>query len=109
MGFEPTVGCPTLDFESSALNRTQPPFRVAEENAEPRLRWKLRRSKRPNVEHPIRLRKLLRRGRNRMQLSSRFGVQRWALIERCVQPVVWVAPTRFVIGVSAHEAKKCYN
>jgi hypothetical protein len=27
VGFEPTVGCPTLDFESSALNRTQPPFR----------------------------------------------------------------------------------
>ena len=24
VGFEPTVGCPTLDFESSALNRTQP-------------------------------------------------------------------------------------
>jgi hypothetical protein len=29
VGFEPTVGCPTLDFESSALNRTQPPFRMA--------------------------------------------------------------------------------
>lgn len=24
VGFEPTVGCPTLDFESSALNQTQP-------------------------------------------------------------------------------------
>ncbi len=35
MGFEPTVGCPTLDFESSALNRTQPPFRNPEtSNAE---------------------------------------------------------------------------
>src|SRR5262245_27710618 len=29
VGFEPTVGFPTLDFESSALNRTQPPFRQA--------------------------------------------------------------------------------
>jgi hypothetical protein len=29
VGFEPTVGCPTLDFESSALNRTQPPFHFA--------------------------------------------------------------------------------
>jgi hypothetical protein len=29
VGFEPTVGFPTLDFESSALNRTQPPFREA--------------------------------------------------------------------------------
>ena len=28
VGFEPTVGCPTLDFESSALNRTQPPFPI---------------------------------------------------------------------------------
>ena len=26
-GFEPAVGYPTFDFESSALNRTQPPFR----------------------------------------------------------------------------------
>jgi hypothetical protein len=27
VGFEPTVGIkPTLDFESSAFNRTQPPF-----------------------------------------------------------------------------------
>src|SRR5438093_10721918 len=26
VGFEPTVSCPTLDFESSALNRPQPPF-----------------------------------------------------------------------------------
>ena len=25
-GFEPAVGFPTFDFESSALNRTQPPF-----------------------------------------------------------------------------------
>src|SRR5436190_9283939 len=29
VGFEPTVGFPTLDFESSALNRTQPPFLAA--------------------------------------------------------------------------------
>ena len=35
VGFEPTVGFPTLDFESSALNRTQPPFLEAKENAEP--------------------------------------------------------------------------
>ena len=31
VGFEPTVGFPTLDFESSALNRTQPPFLEREE------------------------------------------------------------------------------
>src|SRR4029077_20119336 len=41
VGFEPTVGFPTLDFESSALNRTQPPF--LEE------RTKRRTS---NVQHP---------------------------------------------------------
>src|SRR5947208_3516379 len=34
VGFEPTVGFPTLDFESSALNRTQPPFRNSADNAE---------------------------------------------------------------------------
>lgn len=36
VGFEPTVGCPTLDFESSALNRTQPPFLKADQNFERR-------------------------------------------------------------------------
>jgi hypothetical protein len=35
VGFEPTVGFPTLDFESSALNRTQPPFRDEKKNVEP--------------------------------------------------------------------------
>ena len=35
VGFEPTVGFPTLDFESSALNRTQPPFPKAQENERP--------------------------------------------------------------------------
>ena len=40
VGFEPTVGFPTLDFESSALNRTQPPF----------LEAKKRRTS--NVEQP---------------------------------------------------------
>jgi hypothetical protein len=34
VGFEPTVGFPTLDFESSALNRTQPPFLKSRRNAE---------------------------------------------------------------------------
>ena len=28
VGFEPTVSYPTFDFESSALNRAQPPFRL---------------------------------------------------------------------------------
>src|SRR5436309_15291737 len=39
VGFEPTVGFPTLDFESSALNRTQPPF--------------LDKNKTSNVQRPI--------------------------------------------------------
>jgi hypothetical protein len=34
VGFEPTVGFPTLDFESSALNRTQPPFLSEQQNVE---------------------------------------------------------------------------
>ena len=65
VGFEPTVGFPTLDFESSALNRTQPPFLLGEKNAE----------RRSNIQH-------------RKQLSSRFGVQ------RCIQPISWLGPTR---------------
>ena len=52
VGFEPTVGFPTLDFESSALNRTQPPFLEAKENAERRT---------SNIQR-------------RMQLSSKLGV-----------------------------------
>ena len=35
MGFEPTVSFPTLDFESSALNRTQPPFRDKKRTSNP--------------------------------------------------------------------------
>jgi hypothetical protein len=46
VGFEPTVGCPTLDFESSALNRTQPPFLYSEENAERRT---------SNIQHRMQL------------------------------------------------------
>ena len=46
VGFEPTVGFPTLDFESSALNRTQPPFLEERRKRRTRLRQKLRRGKR---------------------------------------------------------------
>ena len=37
VGFEPTVGYPTLDFESSALNRTQPPFPFSQSAGVPAL------------------------------------------------------------------------
>jgi hypothetical protein len=52
VGFEPTVGFPTLDFESSALNRTQPPFLESEKKTSnpPTLRasaWQAL-----NVQHP---------------------------------------------------------
>ena len=46
VGFEPTVSFPTLDFESSALNRTQPPFLEERRKRRTRLRQKLRRGKR---------------------------------------------------------------
>ena len=55
VGFEPTVGFPTLDFESSALNRTQPPF--------PEDRRKNAERPTSNIQY-------------RMQLSSRLGVGR---------------------------------
>src|SRR5579864_8377839 len=42
VGFEPTVGCPTLDFESSALNRTQPPFHFQNRQ----------NARTPNFQHP---------------------------------------------------------
>src|SRR5438045_8785013 len=51
VGFEPTVGFPTLDFESSALNRTQPPFRDEKRTSNPRTpkasAWQAL-----NVQHP---------------------------------------------------------
>ena len=68
VGFEPTVGFPTLDFESSALNRTQPPFLDAEENVE-----------RPTSNIQL-----------RMQLSSTLGVQRWTLgVHQAKKSAVW--------------------
>jgi hypothetical protein len=44
---------------------------------------------------------------HRMQLSSRFGVQHWALdVQRCIQPIAWLAPTRLADRISMpHEAK----
>ena len=59
MGFEPTVGFPTLDFESSALNRTQPPFL----NGRRKLRT-------PNVEHPTSNATLSDIGRSALDVSS---------------------------------------
>ncbi len=91
VGFEPTVGFPTLDFESSALNRTQPPFLEERRKRRTRLRQKLRRGKRRT---PIN-REQASNIQHRMQLSSRFGVQRWALgVERYIQLIAWLAPTR---------------
>ena len=63
VGFEPTVGCPTLDFESSALNRTQPPFLV-----------EIRKRRTPNVEHPT---------LNATFLDWAFRVGRWTM-EVCI-------------------------
>ena len=41
-GFEPPVGCPTFDFESSALNRTQPPFQEAADITSLGPGWKVK-------------------------------------------------------------------
>jgi hypothetical protein len=71
VGFEPTVGFPTLDFESSALNRTQPPFLLGEK----------RRTS--NVEHPTSKATVFEIRR------SASGVGR----QRCIQPIAWLAPT----------------
>src|SRR4029077_16100014 len=64
VGFEPTVGCPTLDFESSALNRTQPPFL--------RNHRKLRT---PNFRHPTSNANLLSKIR-----CSELGVRVWRFL-----------------------------
>ena len=86
---EPTVGFPTLDFESSALNRTQPPFLEAEKKTSNRAYvQKLRVA---SVEHPT----FASTARRHRCNCSRFGVQRWALdVQRCIQRIAWLAPTR---------------
>src|SRR5436190_14479814 len=73
VGFEPTVGFPTLDFESSALNRTQPPFH--EER---------RKRRTSNVQHPT-------------SNATVFELRRSALdVERCIQPIARLSPTRLL-------------
>src|SRR5215475_12626865 len=83
VGFEPTVGCPTLDFESSALNRTQPPFLV-----------EIRKRRTPNVEHPT---------LNATFLDWTFSVQRWAFVLR---PFAWISGADWHTGLSASQSKK---
>jgi hypothetical protein len=56
VGFEPTVGCPTLDFESSALNRTQPPFPGSKRTSNPPT-LKASAWQALNVRHPTSNRK----------------------------------------------------
>src|SRR5438045_9471049 len=92
VGFEPTVGLPTLDFESSALNRPQPPF--LEER---------RKRRTSNVQHP-------------KSNATVFEIRRSALgVERCIQPIARqpiarLAPTHLLGQDSLpHECKKCYN
>src|SRR5262245_18964747 len=51
VGFEPTVGFPTLDFESSALNRTQPPFLDEKRTSNPPTP-KVSTWQALNVQHP---------------------------------------------------------
>src|SRR6266581_7568456 len=60
VGFEPTVGFPTLDFESSALNRTQPPFPFEQPTS--------------NIERPTQVSR--RRSGLRPGLTSRGGFLR---------------------------------
>src|SRR4249920_3651229 len=74
VGFEPTVGFPTLDFESSALNRTQPPFLEAG-----------RKRPTPNVQYPT----LNATG----PLNRTLSVRRWAL-SVIFSPSSGFAPTR---------------
>src|SRR4030095_4042703 len=95
VGFEPTVGFPTLDFESSALNRTQPPFLSEQKKVEPCT---------SNIQR-------------RTQISCanwRFGVKRWASAFICLVILLCEergcstkAPNATWQG--AYCSKKCYN
>ena len=107
VGFEPTVGCPTLDFESSALNRTQPPFRVEiRKRRTPAYAKKLRRGKRRTSNPPSQV-ATARAGIECNRLRDwAFGVGRWAL-SVCIYVIPPVRPSRQ--DCLLHEAKKCNN
>ncbi len=94
VGFEPTVGFPTLDFESSALNRTQPPFLEAKENAERRQRPTSRRPTQTSRRHPVGEGRLLRR---------------WDVGCSHCEFFHELAPTCLADRIFALRGKKCYN
>jgi hypothetical protein len=102
VGFEPTVGFPTLDFESSALNRTQPPFLEAKENTE-----------RPNSNIQGRMQTPVR---NRYVLwpivSTGMGVLPIAPRRRG-PPLVWSRDFFSLFGradqIACLTGQKCYN
>src|SRR5262249_34517559 len=109
VGFEPTVGCPTLDFESSALNRTQPPFLV-----------EIREPRNPPTPKSFGVASVERRTSNPpSQVATAragiecnrlrdwaFGVGRWVL-RVCIYAISPVRAGRQ--DCLPHEAKKCYN
>jgi hypothetical protein len=87
VGFEPTVGCPTLDFESSALNRTQPPFLEAKENAERRtsnIQRRMQLSSKLGVGQPARRIPCAKAGLSVCNLGNPVGRSRSALADRIV-------------------------
>src|SRR5262249_53539461 len=81
VGFEPTVGCPTLDFESSALNRTQPPFPPGK---------KERRTL--NVQHPTSNANAIREDERDADNPRRFVSDRRLVAGEslcCLSPISW--------------------
>ena len=76
VGFEPTVGFPTLDFESSALNRTQPPFLESEKKTSNPPTLKASAGQALNVEHPT-------------SIATVFDIGRSAFICQSKKSAVW--------------------
>ena len=105
MGFEPTVGFPTLDFESSALNRTQPPFRDEKKNVEPAY------AKSSGVASAERLTSNVQRNYHTDILSARRPCL-LAATSMAGPRVASSLTSRVGLGKqdsSPHEVEKCYN
>ena len=106
MGFEPTVGFPTLDFESSALNRTQPPFRDEKKNLEPAYAksFGVASAERPtsNVQHKY-------DADDPVCEEAMVGYQLIALLVIALRVSPRAASALWQTGLSASRGKKCYN
>ena len=102
VGFEPTVSFPTLDFESSALNRTQPPFQSLD-IVDLNLRMRNFRGRHGFAKA---MRRVLAATEIRVSSISLFWVAILGTNERYIEALARAAVDH---GESSPRTEKCYN